>query len=452
MIRFCPLGEYVRIEHGFAFKGEFFADSGHYVLLTPGNFFDAGGFRLRPEKDRYYTGEIPQRYILGRDDLIVAMTEQAEGLLGSSALIPENNKYLHNQRLGLVKVNEGKADKRFLYYLFNTNLVRQQIRGSSSGTKVRHTSPERMYKVLVPAFRLDIQKKIASILSAYDDLIENNKRRIAILEKMAEEIYREWFVRMRFPASAQATAGKSATSTIPEGWRVARLRDVVSNYIGGGWGEDNESAAFSEGAYVIRGTDIPDVTAGKFTDIPYRFHKPSNLSSRRLEAGDFVFEVSGGSKDQLLGRNVQITEGLLQYLGRSVMCASFCKLIRFDKAQVLPEVMKYFLKLYYDQDLVSTFQVQSTGISNYQFESFLDYQTFLVPALSLQQTFNEKVLPMLRLKDNLSVATINLTKTRDLLLPRLISGKLSVENLELPSNLSASTTSSALPQAELAHA
>ena len=79
----------------------------------------------------------------------MAMTEQGEGLVGSAEFIPESDTYLQNQRLGLITVDEDKIDKTFLYYIFNSFLVRQQIRNSSSGAKVRHTSPERIYKVKV---------------------------------------------------------------------------------------------------------------------------------------------------------------------------------------------------------------------------------------------------------------------------------------------------------------
>ena len=191
------LGELLRIEHGFAFKGEHFSEHGALVVLTPGNFHEAGGFRARPGKDRSYTGAFPERYVLKHNDLIVAMTEQGEGLLGSAALIPEPDRYLHNQRLGLVREHAVRADRRFLYYLFNTPIVREQIRNSCSGAKVRHTSPERIYRVEAPVPEPREQRKIAAILSAYDDLIANNQRRIALLETMAEEIYREWFVRRR---------------------------------------------------------------------------------------------------------------------------------------------------------------------------------------------------------------------------------------------------------------
>src|SRR5437588_4154465 len=133
------LGELIHIKHGYAFKGEYFSDSGSFVVLTPGNFYDDGGFKDKGEKEKRYVGEVPKDFILKRGDLLMAMTEQAEGLLGSSAIVPSNDLYLHNQRIGLVtELDSSRVDRKFLYYLFNTRHVRQQIRGSASGTKVRN--------------------------------------------------------------------------------------------------------------------------------------------------------------------------------------------------------------------------------------------------------------------------------------------------------------------------
>lgn len=143
--RNCKLGDLLEIKHGYAFQGEYFANAGSHIVLTPGNFNEEGGFKDKGDKEKWYNGPIPSDYVLNEGDLIVAMTEQAEGLLGSSAIIPRSGRYLHNQRLGLVQVrDQSEADEGFLYYLFNSKPVRQQIRGSASGTKIRHTAPSRI--------------------------------------------------------------------------------------------------------------------------------------------------------------------------------------------------------------------------------------------------------------------------------------------------------------------
>ncbi|MBL7650099.1 MAG: restriction endonuclease subunit S, partial [Candidatus Hydrogenedentes bacterium] len=120
-----PLSELCDIKHGYAFEGEFFSSEGDYVLLTPGNFYEKGGYRDRGEKQKYYIGEIPRDYVLNEGDLLVAMTEQAAGLLGSPILVPESDKFLHNQRLGLVTKKSGAAwTNEFFFHVFNTQTVR----------------------------------------------------------------------------------------------------------------------------------------------------------------------------------------------------------------------------------------------------------------------------------------------------------------------------------------
>ena len=185
--REITLGDEIEIKHGFAFKSQYYADSGRYVMLTPGNCFERGGLRLKGDKEKYYIGAIPDEFVLSTGDLIVVMTDlvSTAPILGGAFLIPEDDKFLHNQRLGLVRFKSNNLDRRFLYFLLNTQSYRAQVRGSASGATVRHTAPKRIYqcKVRIPAKAT--QTRIADILSAYDDLIENNRRRIALLEQAA---------------------------------------------------------------------------------------------------------------------------------------------------------------------------------------------------------------------------------------------------------------------------
>ncbi len=168
------LGECLSVKHGWAFKGEFFSDTGTQSILTPGNFYERGGFKPNNGKERYYTGCYPEEYLCQKGDLIVAMTQQAEGLLGSTAIVPEDGKYLHNQRIGLIRCNEEKLNPLFAYYLFMTKTVREQLERSSSGTKVKHTSPEKIYDVFVSIPSVNEQIKIARILNLIDKKIDEN--------------------------------------------------------------------------------------------------------------------------------------------------------------------------------------------------------------------------------------------------------------------------------------
>lgn len=174
------LHKLITIKHGFAFKSEYFSNDGQYVLLTPGSFNESGGFRNQGPKTKFYSGPIPNGYLLSKGDLLLAMTEQAEGLLGNPLFVPEDNKYLHNQRLGLVEINcPDKICSDFLYLLFNHADSRKQITEQSTGTKVKHTSPDRLCSVIGLIPPLLEQKKIAQILSTWDKAISVTEKLLA---------------------------------------------------------------------------------------------------------------------------------------------------------------------------------------------------------------------------------------------------------------------------------
>ena len=181
------VGELCSIKHGWAFAGEFFSDEGDYLLLTPGNAYMSGGIKIRPGKEKFYIGEFPKDYLLKKGDILLILTDlvQEAPLLGGSITIPEDNYFLHNQRLGLVEnVNTDLVDRRFLYHLFNSPLYRGQVRGSASGATVRHTAPGRIYdcSVSIPQ-DLATQKNISCLLDSIDELVENNN---VITEKLDE--------------------------------------------------------------------------------------------------------------------------------------------------------------------------------------------------------------------------------------------------------------------------
>lgn len=226
------LGELLRVKHGWAFKGEFFSDTGVQSILTPGNFYEFGGFKANPSKDRFYSGDYPKEYLCSKGDLVVAMTEQAAGLLGSTAIVPEDNRYLHNQRIGLISCNES-LNKDFAYYLFMTQSVRQQISRSASGTKVKHTSPEKIYDVQVDIPKIQTQKNIAIFLSSLDKKIQINNQINQELEATAKTLYDYWFVQFDFPDQNgnpyKSSGGKMVyhpelKREIPEGWGVEKLK------------------------------------------------------------------------------------------------------------------------------------------------------------------------------------------------------------------------------------
>ncbi len=188
-----PLGEFFQIKHGFAFDGEFFKPAGDYILMTPGHFHEEGGFRDQGEKTKFFTGDIPQDYVLTKDDLVVAMTEQKSGLLGSAAFVPEGNRYLHNQRLGLViDLDIKRLSKRYLFHIFNLPHLRIEVAKTSTGSKVKHTSPTKLraVKVGIPP-TIDEQEAIASALSVTQQKINGAANKKVQLQDLFRNLLHE---------------------------------------------------------------------------------------------------------------------------------------------------------------------------------------------------------------------------------------------------------------------
>ncbi len=239
------LSDYIKIKHGFAFKGEYFSNQPTpNILVTPGNFAIGGGFKN--DKFKYYKGSVPQDYILKENDLVVTMTDLSvdADTLGYSALIPHDNKnrFLHNQRVGLVQKKKEGIDFGYLYYLMRTRPYQKYVVSTATGSTVKHTSPDRIASYEYNFPELTTQKKIASILSAYDAKIENNNRIIKNLEEMAQTIFNEWFLNFKFPGYEKVKMVDSEMGEIPEGWEVKSVLDVIER-ISPGKKYDNKSAS-----------------------------------------------------------------------------------------------------------------------------------------------------------------------------------------------------------------
>jgi type I restriction enzyme, S subunit len=325
------------------------------------------------------------------------------------------------------------ADPSFIFYLARSDIIRKPAEKSMVGASGRQRAVvESIADLDVPTPSLVVQRQAASILSAYDDLIENNTRRIAILDEMAWRIYEEWFIHFRFPGHEKINMVESELGQIPRGWRTENVGKLLEHHIGGGWGEEHESNEFSIAAFVIRGTDIPDVRQGSLGRSPLRFHKDSNFRNRKLQPDDIVFEVSGGSKDQPVGRSVIARSRLFSKSGHPLICASFCKLVRVNRTKILPDLLDLHFKRIYDNREILKYQTQSTGITNFKFTVFLEKEVVVIPPTELQNDFAERVVPLLNFVDLLGAKNANLRTTRDLLLPKLISGELDVSEIELP--------------------
>ena len=393
----CALGNLVDVKHGYAFLGKYFRSTGSHIVLTPGNFFDEGGFKKKGDREKWYSGPIPEDYVLKEGDLIVAMTEQAEGLLGSSAIVSRGGLYLHNQRLGLVRIlDESKTDRHFVYYLFNSKPVRQQIRASASGVKIRHTAPSRIADVKVSVPTLRLQRRIAGILSAYDELIENNHRRIQILETMARALYREWFVEFRFPGHDKIPRMASPLGDIPKGWEARTLGQIAENF-------DRRRRPLSKMQRAEMQGEYPYYGAAKVFDYVNDF----------IFDGEYLLMAEDGSV--ITPERAPV----LQLVNEKFWPNNHTHVLRGK-----PPFSTHFLYLGLSEVDISSC---ITGAAQPKItQENMNRIPFFCGPKELHQHFDRLVAPMVRHGQSLQRLIKNLRQTRDLLLPRLLSGQVAL--------------------------
>ena len=412
------LGEFIHVKHGYAFKSEFFSDEGEHIVLTPGNFYEEGGYKDRGDKDRFYTADYPAQYLLSKGDLIVAMTEQGAGLLGSAALVPEDNRFLHNQRLGLVQITDPTAiDPFFLYKLFNTEIVRQQISASATGTKVRHTAPERIYKCRVKLPSLKDQKKITCILSAYDTLIENNLKRIKLLEELAQLTYEQWFVRREFPGY-ESTPVDPETG-LPDDWKIKKLGEICS-ISGGGTPSKAEDEYWENGDITwFSPTDLSKAKSLVLLDSSEKITKKGlQKSSAKLMYPDSFMMTS------------RATIGLFGLIDKP-----FCTNQGFINITPKDKHHKYFL-LHNFKLRIPEFINHASGatfleISKGNFKNLkIDW-----PSEDVLQKWDKKCSPIIEEMILLTKQIELLKEARDILLPRLMTGMIDIDKVVLPDSL-----------------
>jgi type I restriction enzyme, S subunit len=404
------LGEVIDVKHGYAFKSRFFSDSGEYILLTPGNCYESGGLKLKGEKEKYYIGEFPAECLLNEGDMLVVMTDliNTAPILGGSFIIPRSNRFLHNQRLGLVQItDDDRIDKTFLYYLLNTYHYRAQVRGSASGATVRHTAPNRIKecKVRIPN-DTNYQRKIGLTLQAYDASIENNLRRMALLEEAARLLYQEWFVHLRFPGHEHTPISNG----LPEGWERKRIAELCESI---DYGYTASAELTDVGPRFLRITDIvPEFI--DWSDVPHCVIEDIRLNKFRLLEGDIVVARTGA------------TVGYAKRLNK-----------RHPEAVFASYLVRFRLKEWVDNLMVGTFLESSDYKAYVQSRiggaaqpnanaQVLAAAEILVPTESLQQTFREAVEPMVDQREVLQLQNQKLRAARDLLLPRLMSGEIEV--------------------------
>ena len=312
----------------------------------------------------------------------------------------------------IVRVRPDVADARFVLYCINSLHFKSRLLALAQGGATR----EALTKTTIEDFEvcqppLPVQRRIAAILSAYDDLIENNQRRIALLEKMAEEIYREWFVRMRFPGHEKVKMVKG----VPEGWKLVKLENAFQ-YTGGGTPPKEINRYWAGG-------EINWFTPSDITGADGIFLESS--SAQCTEEG-----FNNSSAKMFPAYSIMLTSrATIGAVGINLTpaCTNQGFITCIPNEQYPLPYLYHWIKLakpYFEQFAVGATFAELTKGTFKRLE-------ILTPPEPIVNEFSIITLPLFKAIESHLRANKKLADTRDMLLPRLISGKLSVENLDI---------------------
>jgi type I restriction enzyme, S subunit len=339
-----------------------------------------------------------KRHKLSKGDIVFGR----RGDIGRQALVQEKNAgWLCGTGCLKISLGKGPLSSDYLHRYLSTSSVVGWVKGQAIGATMPNLNTAILERIpIIYPQKIQHQKKIAAVLSAYDDLIENNQRRIALLEKMAEEIYREWFVRFRFPGHEKETFVKG----IPEGWRTTDLGAIADLTMGQSpksefYNQEGNGLPFNQGVGTY-GNRFPN-------RVTY-----CSTNGRKAKMGDILFSV-------------RAPVGRLNIADRDMIIGRGLAAIRHKNN--LNSYLYYLLKIAFsNEDIIGNGAIFNS-VGKDELKKFKIFE----PDKNLVIKFNETAKIIDQQIYLLTRSLENLTKTRNLLLPRLISGKLSVENLAI---------------------
>jgi type I restriction modification DNA specificity domain protein len=343
------------------------------------------------------------KYIVNEGDILIARTGATTGY---NYVVPSGiNNTVYASYLIRFVVDKKLVLPLFLKYVFKTQSYYGFVNNYIGGAAQPGMNAKVFTKFNIPKFSLITQQKIASILSAYDCLIENNTRRIRLLEQMAENLYKEWFVRFRFPGHENV----EMVNGLPKGWERVVASSIIDVMSGG-----TPKTAHQE----FYNGNIPFYTPKDANDSIFVYNTLTNITEEGL--------VHCNSR--LYPRNTLIitargTVGKLSLLAVPMAMNQSCFALQLKKGN-----NPFFLYYAIRTEVAKLKKMANGGVFDTIVVKSFDHIKLMVPSHSLMDNFNLKVCPILEKVRSLSYQNQLLTRQRDLLLPRLMSGKLEVKS------------------------
>lgn len=316
-----------------------------------------------------------------------------------------------NQAVCGLVVNDKKADWRFVFYSLLLN--RGDLIVQAQGAAQQNLNQDLIRQFRIPLPLLPMQHRIADILSAYDELIENHQRRIKILEEMARSLYREWFVHFRFPDHDKVKMVPSSLGPIPQGWEVVTLKDVTSKIGSGATPRGGKEAYKMEGIRLIRSLNVYDYHL-EFSNLAFIDEaQAAELDNVTVATRDVLLNITGAS----VARCCMVPSYLMP-----ARVNQHVAIVRSDPGRADPHyVLDTINSDQNKQQLLALAQGGATreALTKETIENF----PIMLPPRPLLDKYGKCAGSLHAQRETLQHQTENLRRTRDLLLPRLLSGQ-----------------------------
>ena len=411
------LGDLVQITRGASLGGEYYATQGNYIRLTCGNFdYRNNCFKENKSKENiYYIGDFKEDFLLEKGDIITPLTEQAIGLLGSTARIPESGKYIQSQDVAKIDCNENLLDKNFAFYLISSTCVKKQLNAAAQQTKIRHTSPDKIKECTVWIPSLDVQKRIGRILTDIDKKIAINRQINDNLEAMARQLYDYWFVQFDFPneegkpyksSGGAMVWNEKLKREIPQGWHCGTLLDIAEYT--NGLACQKYRPTDNNKLPVIKIKEMHDGLSGDTewvkADIP---------NDVKVFDGDVLFSWSASLEVMLWAYG---NGGLNQHI------------FKVTSKNGYPRSFYFYQLIHYVGIFKQMAEARKTTMGHITQDHLRQSTIALPPNVDIANKLEEKLCPIFDeiVKNNQEIMA--LTKQRDELLPLLMNGQASVNS------------------------
>ena len=309
-------------------------------------------------------------------------------------------KFNAYQRTYIIETYNDICDIKFLFYALK--LCLQQFKLMSQGTSTKFLTAVILNNFEISLPGLEEQRRIAGILGAIDDKIENNRRINTNLELQAQALFEEWI-------------SKSKTSK-------GVFDDIIQTTLAGDWGQETTQGNYTHEVYCIRGADIPALQNGDKGKMPIRYILEKNYKAKQLRANDLVIEISGGSPTQSTGRICMITQSLLDRLAKDVVCTNFCRAITPKNGYAI--YIYLYWQMLYNKNTMFSYENGTTGIKNLNIADLISKEPIEIPAQEDVEKLNVVLQPIYDQIFANGLQNETLATLRDTLLPKLMNGEI----------------------------